>query len=101
MQHETTIKNKNEITVHTRQVFNSNTVFLENNIFVECTFINCNLIYGGGDWNLNNCVFQGNQQVTFFGNAGNTFKLIQILGIRLVQHDSNLSIMSQAQGKVS
>lgn len=48
--------------------------------YINCKFINCHIIYMGGDFSLLNVSFD-NCQITITGEAGKTLQFMQMVGM--------------------
>lgn len=53
--------------------------------YIRCKFINCNVIYMGGDFQVINCQFQ-NCQITITGEAGKVLQFMQMVGMLQATH---------------
>jgi hypothetical protein len=71
------------------RIFENETIALDGNDFIDCTFRNCRFVYGGGDFNIERIRFDS-LELTVEGAAGRTVLLLRSLwadelGRRLVQ----------------
>jgi hypothetical protein len=68
------------MTRHENKVFENQHIVLDEGVFVNCTFKDCSLEYGGGDVYVQNCQGEGCQLV-WRGAAQRTVMLLQGLGL--------------------
>jgi hypothetical protein len=62
------------------EVLTGKTFAIDEKHFVNCTYQNCDLVYGGGDWGCVNTKFE-NCRFSFSGPAQKTTNLLAMLGI--------------------
>lgn len=62
------------------EVLSGKTVTIDEKHFVNCTYQNCDVIYGGGDFGWTNTKFE-NCRFSFSGPAQKTTNLLVMLGI--------------------
>lgn len=64
--------------------FRSETVHLDGQFFINCTFENCRLIFAGGRCEWENTTFSG-CRIVLYGFANNTVQVLQGLGFKTTQ----------------
>jgi hypothetical protein len=65
---------------HENEPLKNSTYLVEEHIFINCKLTNCRMIYSGGAFEFVNTTFE-NCQWGFRGMAGDTMKLLAILGM--------------------
>jgi hypothetical protein len=61
------------------QIFEGVTLQLDDRAYHRCRFVNCELMYGGGDFEVRDCHLE-NSRLTLFGPADRTLKLLPVFG---------------------
>ncbi|MCU1308338.1 MAG: hypothetical protein JWN45_3033 [Acidobacteriaceae bacterium] len=68
--------------------------------FVNCVVKNCQLFYGGGSFDWQNCTFQ-NCEWKFRGAARDTIQLLQTIGLLKIQGNQPPPLVNSTSGAVN
>jgi hypothetical protein len=62
------------------EIFSETTVYIDGNIYEQCSFVNCEIVYSGGDLpRISHCHFQKGSRITLGGCAERTLRLLQAM----------------------
>ena len=82
---------------HENKAFENETVTLDGNEFIDCTFKSCRFVYAGGEFNIERIRFDS-LELTVEGAAARTVMLLQSLWTHELGRRLVLGMLDQAAG---